>query len=344
MKVLVVKTSSLGDVVHTLPALTDASSALPDLRFDWLVEEAFAEIPAWHPAVANVIPIAIRRWRKDLVQSWSRGELTACRQRLAAADYDLVIDAQGLLKSAIPARWARAPIAGFDRQTVREPLAAFAYRFRYRVARDQHAVERTRSLFAQALGYTKPDAVGSYALDHARFGGVAANRPRVLFLHGTTRAAKHWPEPYWRSLCERAAAAGLEVVLPWGNAPERERAERIAEGVAGAAVLPRLALAEVAAQLLAADAVVAVDTGLAHLAAALDRPTVALYGPTSPRLVGTYGGNQIHLTAADSTGDGDASGIEPAEMATLTPALVWDALCGLLDQHPLDSRPRRITD
>lgn len=340
MRILIVKTSSLGDVVHTLPALTDAMRARPELRFDWLVEEGFAEIPAWHPAVGRVIPVAIRRWRKQPLASWRSGEPARCRAALRSANYELVIDAQGLIKSAWVARWARAPIAGLDRHSAREPLAAWAYRRPIEVPREMHAVERTRLLFAQALGYERSAVMGDYGIDRSRFAPIEHSAaPRVVFLHGTTRAEKHWPEVYWRQLAELVCGAGIEVLLPWGNAVEQARAHRIAAGLSGAQVLPKLALAGVAAELLAADAVVAVDTGLAHLAAALDRPVVALYGPTRPALVGTYGRSQVHLTADHGQQAQQPIDIEPREMAPLTPALVRAQLSTLLETTRLAGAP-----
>ena len=152
MKVLLVKTSSLGDVVHTLPALTDAQRAIPGIRFDWVVEEGFAEIPTWHPAVDQVIPVAIRRWRKSPWQTLRSGEWRRFKARLRETRYDLVIDAQGLLKSAWLTRYVKAPVAGLDRDSAREPLAARFYDRCYAVPREQHALERVRQLFAQALG------------------------------------------------------------------------------------------------------------------------------------------------------------------------------------------------
>lgn len=159
MRVLLVKTSSLGDVIHTLPALTDAARAIPGIQFDWVVEEGFAEIPAWHPAVARVIPVAIRRWRKNLWQTLRNGEWRRFKQRLKEVDYDLVIDAQGLLKSAWLTRYVgKTPVAGLDGDSAREPLASRFYRRAYPVAWGQHAVERTRQLFAQALDYPLPES------------------------------------------------------------------------------------------------------------------------------------------------------------------------------------------
>jgi len=305
VRVLLIKTSSLGDVVHTLPALTDAQRAIPGIQFDWVVEEGFAEIPAWHPAVAQVIPVAIRRWRKNLWQTLRSGEWRRFKARLRETRYDLVIDAQGLLKSAWLTRYVKAPVAGLDCDSAREPLASRFYDRRYAVPRDQHALERVRQLFAQALGYELPQGIGDYGLDRAQL-ATPGEEPYLLFLHGTTWPSKHWPEAYWRELAERMSAFGWAIRLPWGNAEEKARAERIAEGIAGASVLPRLNLGGVAKVVAGARACVAVDTGLGHLAAALDVPSISLYGPTLPGRVGAYGRSQVHLCASGpDAGKGD---------------------------------------
>lgn len=293
MRVLIIKTSSLGDVIHTLPALTDAAHAIPGIRFDWVVEEGFAEIPSWHPAVDQVIPVAIRRWRKNLWQTIKSGEWKAFKQRVRERKYDLVIDAQGLVKSAWLTRYVKAPVAGLDRYSAREGWASRFYDRRLSVATGQHAVERVRQLFAMALAYDLPEGIGNYGLDLERL-QLPPAAPYVVFLHGTTWATKHWPEAYWRELAERMGRRKLEVRLPWGNPAEKARAERIAQGLNNCQVLPKLNLAGVARVLAAAKACVAVDTGLGHLAAALDVPTISLFGPTNPGLTGAYGRTQIH--------------------------------------------------
>lgn len=293
MRVLIIKTSSLGDVIHTLPALTDAAHAIPGIRFDWVVEEGFAEIPSWHPAVDQVIPVAIRRWRKHLWQTVRSGEWKAFKQRLRERQYDLVIDAQGLVKSAWLTRYVKAPVAGLDRYSAREGWASRFYDRRLSVAVGQHAVERVRQLFAMALAYDLPEGIGRYGLDLERL-QLPPAAPYVVFLHGTTWTTKHWPEAYWRELAERMGRRRLEVRLPWGNPAEKARAERIAQGLSHCQVLPKLNLAGVARVLAAAKACVAVDTGLGHLAAALDVPTLSLFGPTNPGLTGAYGRTQIH--------------------------------------------------
>lgn len=305
MRVLLIKTSSLGDVVHTLPALTDAQQAIPGIRFDWVVEEGFAEIPGWHPAVAEVIPVAIRRWRKHPVQTLRSGEWRGFKARLREGRYDLVIDAQGLLKSAWLTRYVKAPVAGLDRDSAREPLAARFYDQAYAVPREQHALERVRQLFAQALKYPLPSGRGQYGLDRARL-KTPEGPPYVVFLHGTTWPSKHWPEAGWRQLAEQLSASGWAVRLPWGNEQERIRAERIATGLGNVQVLPKLNLAGVAGVIAGAQACVAVDTGLGHLAAALDVPCISLYGPTLPGRVGAYGQSQVHLCASGpDAGKGD---------------------------------------
>lgn len=297
MRILLIKTSSLGDVIHTLPALTDAQAAIPGIRFDWVVEENFAEIPVWHPAVAEVIPVAIRRWRKSPIKTLRSGEWQRFRKRLTKHKYDLVIDAQGLLKSALLTLGLKVPIAGLDKQSAREPLASRCYDKAINVPQGQHAVERVRQLFAQALHYRLPDSIGDYGLNRAWLANEQSPTDYVVFLHGTTWATKHWPELYWRQLAEQAVECGMQVKLPWGNDAEKARAERIAKRLPGVQVLPKLPLAGVATILAGARACVAVDTGLGHLAAALDVPTVSLYGPTNPGWSGAYGSSQLHLAS-----------------------------------------------
>ncbi|CAK9892482.1 MULTISPECIES: lipopolysaccharide heptosyltransferase I [Pseudomonas] len=296
MRVLLIKTSSLGDVIHALPALTDAARAIPGIRFDWVVEEGFAEIPSWHPAVDKIIPVAIRRWRKNLWQTFKSGEWRQFKQRLRESQYDLVIDAQGLVKSAWLTRYVKAPVAGMDRYSAREGLSSRFYDRRLSVERGQHAVERVRQLFALALGYNLPAGLGDYGLDLNRL-QLPPAAPFVVFLHGTTWATKHWPEAYWRQLAERLGQQGLQVRLPWGNPAEQARAERIAKGLNNCQVLPKLNLVGVARVLAAAKACIAVDTGLGHLAAALDVPTLSLFGPTNPGLTGAYGKSQVHIAS-----------------------------------------------
>ncbi|OED42821.1 lipopolysaccharide heptosyltransferase I [Endozoicomonas sp. (ex Bugula neritina AB1)] len=337
MKVLIVKTSSLGDVIHTLPALTDAAKAIPSIRFDWVVEENFAEIPSWHPAVDKVIPVAIRRWRKSLLRTWRSGEWSAFKKTLSSEKYDAIIDAQGLVKSAFLTRKAQGSTFGLDKDSAREPFASRFYDHPQTVSWDQHAVERIRQLFASSLGYTLPEHTGHFQLDKSHFDtGLIANTPYVVFLHGTTWPTKHWPENYWSNLAAKVNSSDFHVVLPWGNGRERVRAELIASTVDHATVLPKLSLAGVAGVITAAKAVVSVDTGLGHLTAALETPAVSLYGPTNPKKVGAYGANQIHLTLNDCPKDTYPQ-TDPELFAPMTPDFVFQSLKRLLSPRSLDS-------
>ena len=330
-RVLIVKTSSMGDVIHTLPALTDAAVAIPGIRFDWVVEEGFAEVPTWHPAVDKVIPVAIRRWRKSLLQTWKSGEWRRFKKQVGQHKYDAIIDAQGLLKSAFLLRYARGKRYGLDKESARESIASRFYHFPQHVDVNQHAVERVRKLFAKSLGYPIPTTTGKFLLNKSRFpSGLVQNTPYVVFIHGTTWATKHWPENYWCDLAQRVNKAGLHVVLPWGTEKEKNRAELIASACDQATVLPKLSLAEVAGVITEAKAAVAVDTGLGHLTAALETPAVSLYGPTSLVKVGAYGQNQKHLTVEECP-EGDFPTTDPEIFAPMTPEIVWSSLQPLIE-------------
>lgn len=297
VKVLLIKTSSLGDVFHTLPAIEDAWRQVPDLTIDWVVEEGFSDIPTWHPAVNHVIPVAWRRWRKHVLCKQHRREMSAFRQVIQRVDYDMVLDAQGLIKSALFTRMANGPKVGLSRDSCREPMAARFYQTRIPVPMGDHAIHRLRTLFSLALGYEIPSTF-SYGVQKDRWASPDITEPYQLFLHGTTWDTKLWPEAYWRELTEKVTSNNESVVLPWGNDEERQRAERIAEGIEGARVLPKLSLNELTAWLAHARAIVGVDTGLSHVAAALEVPAVAIYGATDSVLTGALGPN-MHVLNSD---------------------------------------------
>lgn len=302
MRVLIVKTSSMGDVLHTLPALTDAQQAIPGIQFDWVVEEGFAQIPFWHAAVDRVIPVAIRRWRKAWFSAPIKAERQTFRDAVRLQQYDAIIDAQGLVKSAaLVTRLARGIKHGMDWSTAREPLASLFYNRKHHIAKQQHAVERTRELFAKSLGYAKPQSQGDYAIaQHFLNRQNVDEEQYAVFLHATTRDDKHWPEANWRELISLLNNAGIRIKLPWGAPHEEARAKRLAEGFSYVDVLPRMSLEEVAGVLAGAKFVVSVDTGLSHLTAALDRPNITLYGPTDPGLIGGYGKNQVVCQAPEN--------------------------------------------
>lgn len=342
MHLLIIKTSSLGDVIHTLPALTDALHYYPHLQCNWVVEEAFAEIPNWHLAVKHVIPVALRRWRKQYWQTVRNGSWHQFTQTLTQQNYDKVIDAQGLLKSAFLTYKARGLRCGLDRHSAREPIAALAYQQRYHIPKNQHAVTRVRQLFAAALEYSVPNTPPDYGIIH-HFQPIPKSNDKqstLIFLHGTTWSTKHWPESYWLALAQKAIKTGFNVRVPWGNQAEYQRAQQIVSlNPKQISLIPKGRLHDIAMELAQAKAVVGVDTGLAHLAAALAVPSVTLYGATEPGRTGTYGQYQIHLQSnfpcapcfnKKCTYRG-LSTIFPACYEKLSVESVWEALCRIFE-------------
>ena len=295
MRVLLVKTSSLGDVVHNLPVASDIHRKFPDATIDWVVEESFAQIPRLHPAVADVIPVAVRRWRKSLLSPGTWREIGAYRRAATADFHDAVIDTQGLIKSALLARWASGHTNGHAADSAREPLAARLYQRRFSVDKRLHAVSRNRLLAAMALDYSLDDLPLDYGIAHlSRSPPLKADwlppGEYAVLLTATSRADKEWPEADWRALGDALADAGLASVLPGGSPAERTRAARLAGALGRAAAAPAMNLAELSRLLAGAALVVGVDTGLVHLAAALGRPTLALYCASDPSLTGVLAG------------------------------------------------------
>lgn len=298
MRILLVKTSSLGDVIHNLPVVSDLRRGFPDAQIDWCVEESFADIPRLHPEVSEVIPVAIRRWRKALARRTTWREIRNLRQRLGQTQYDAILDTQGLIKSAVIARMANGPHLGYDGEVAREPLAAWLYDKTFIIPPNAHAVERNRWLAAAAfdLPLDQPLEYGlSPAVVELRW---LKARPYAALLTATSRDDKLWDEANWIELSRLLLAAGTTPVLPSGSVIERQRAERIAAAAPGALVAPPLELRDLAILLGGAKLAIGVDTGLAHLAAALRVPTIALYVSTDPALTGVYGAGFVRNLGA----------------------------------------------
>ncbi|MGO8755107.1 MAG: lipopolysaccharide heptosyltransferase I [Gallionellaceae bacterium] len=299
LKILLIKTSSMGDVLHNLPVVTDICHHVPEVRIDWVVEENLSLLPELHPKVSRIFPVALRRWRK----TWwrSRAEIRDACRSLGEHPHDLALDTQGLLKSALLSRCSHATSHGFDWNSAREPLASLFYARTYCVEKKLHAVERNRRLAGLALGY-EPQGAADY--------GIRApdlmlpwlpREPYVVLLHATSRDDKLWDESSWMELGMHLAGTGLRAVLPWGNDQERSRGARLCAAIPGAVLAPRINLQEAAAMLGSARAAVGVDTGLSHLAAALGIPTVGIYTATDPGLTGLYAGDRaINLGGKNS--------------------------------------------
>jgi len=319
-----VKTSSLGDVVHNLPLVSDLRSIFPEVIIDWVVEEAFGAIPRLHPAVRRVIPVGLRRWRKSLLTAQSWREMAAFRRGLQAEAYDVVLDTQGLIKSGFIARQARLAArgrrCGYGAEAAREGLAARFYDAGFAIPKNLHAVERNRWLAAAALGY-----VADMPLDYGIAGQTAGTASLgwlpelayVVLLTATSSNAKLWPEQDWRKVAASLAQRGLTCILPAGTDAERQRATRLAQGMSLARVAPPLGIAEIASLCAGARLVIGLDTGLTHLAVALERPTVALFTATDPQLTGAYAGESAPSRVRNLGKPGAPPTADEASTATL---------------------------
>ena len=315
--VLIVRPSSLGDIVHALPVVHDIRQHRAGMSVDWVAEEMFVEVVALNRGVHAVIPVSLRRWRHAPLASATWREVAAFRRALRGRRYDFVLDLQEQVKGALIGALARGAVHGPDRASIREPAATLAYRRSHRIAPRQHLIDRCRELAGKALGY-EPVGPPRFELSVSPSDKLPPT-PFAVFVHSTSRDDKLWPEAHWRSLIVHFAGAGMTVLLPSGNAAESARSERLAHGIAGARVAARLSLSETASLLARADLVCGVDTGLVHLAAALGVPTIALFVTTDSELagVGRAGGH-----ARDIGGTGTLP----------SPEQVIDAAAGIM--HP----------
>jgi lipopolysaccharide heptosyltransferase I len=302
VKILIVKLSSLGDVVQTLPVLHDMRRGIPGAKLDWVVEEAFADLVRQAPAVERVLPYAQRRWRKDPWAAATRRERRAFWQSLRAQHYDAVIDFQGLIKSAWVARGARLTQDGFSATFGnRSELCAYEWPVRYLLGRAVpmttriHAVARYRLLAARALGY-EAGGLLEEAPVYPWTAQPSDSEPEVLFAHGTTRADNEWAEENWAALGRKFIAAGFRVLLPQASPREEQWAQRMAHALGnGASVLPRMGLAELLKLMGRCSGMAGVDSGVSHMGVALGLPVVQIFSQPRAWRAGPVG--QAHQCA-----------------------------------------------
>ena len=281
MKILIVKTSSMGDVVHALPVAYDIKQHYSNCQLDWIVEESFRDIPKLSPFVDQVKLTAFRRWRKEPLSARTRSEVSALKTQLEHEQYDLVLDIQGLLRSAWVARWTKSPrLIGYSFNTVRERLASFFYGEHLPLSEDMGAVRRYRAAAGLALDYVVDPTI-RFSLQAKEHPSIEPPFPYVALAVNTSRDSKLWPEDNWVLLSERLYRCGLGTILFWGNEKEKERVERLAQRMPQALIAPRTGLASTASALQRAQGLVGVDTGLSHLGAALGRPSVGIFVSTS---------------------------------------------------------------
>ena len=279
VRVLIVKLSSLGDVVHAMPAVMDIRAAFPNAQIDWVVERGFAPLVARCAAVNRVIPCEFRAWRKQPLSAQTHAQWRAFREGLQAQAYDAVIDLQGLTKSALVAWLAKLTLHG-QRYAMANQTEGSGYERPTRWVADVavtlpahiHAMTRSRVLCAEVLGYGL-SPVPRFGLGRAR----AQQPPCVVLVHGTSRADKEWPAAHWVALGQRLQQAGFALVLPHGSAQEQAHSEWLAQQLPGAQVWPRLSLDALTQRMAQCSGVVGVDSGLSHIAVALGLPHVQIY-------------------------------------------------------------------
>jgi len=282
MKILIVRTSSLGDLIHMLPAISDIKQHYPDATIDWVVEEAFTEIPLWHAAINRVIVVAHRRWRRSWWSEQSKAEREHALEQLRSVSYDLVLDMQGLMKSVWLVKAAHGVKHGVSWSSTREPLCAFFYDHRHRVKIWQPAVDRQRQLAALALGYT-PEGPPDFGLDHLISHEHKTDRvDYIVIMPSASRDNKLWPSEDWQAVFDRLQEAGLALRLLAGNDAERQRAQQLIGSRPNTTLQPKSTLTELATLLSGARLMVGLDSGLTHLAAAVGTDTIGIYKASTP--------------------------------------------------------------
>lgn len=285
MKVLLVRTSSMGDLIHTLPAIEDLSRHRPDIQLHWLCEEAFSDIARLHPFVRKIHLFSWRQWRKKLFSTETRQHLSTLKKALMAEKFDLVLDSQGLLKSAIPAKlMTKAPMVGLHRKSAKEPLASFFYQKTIQLKKNHNMIWQNRQLFAETFAYTVNHTevqFGAKVPENIVF--PIENKPYHVCIHAASRPEKLWPEALWIELMQRIhAQTGHHIYLTWGSEEEYHRSLRLAENTAFVHICPRMSLIQAASLLQNAESVVGVDTGLFHLGNVFSHPSVGIYTDSPP--------------------------------------------------------------
>jgi heptosyltransferase-1 len=302
MNILLVRVSSLGDVLHNMPIVADIRRRFPDANIDWVVEEGYVSLVRLNREVRHIIPFALRRWRKNLRDKAVRAEIGAFFRRLREVEYDYVFDTQGLLKTGVIMGAARirkggqkVGLANGSEGSGYEGISRIFHTKSIPLDPRTHAVARGRLVAGAALGYAV-DTPADFGLPD-----VSPNEPRpdwmpaepyAVYFHGTARDAKKWAPANWIALGRELAP--LTILLPWGSPKEKAEAEALAAAIPNARVLPQLPMADAVMLARRATLAIGVDTGLTHIAAAFSRPVVEIYcdsprwkteGNWSPRII-----------------------------------------------------------
>ena len=291
----------MGDLMHALPALTEAKEHFKEIEFDWVVDKSFSEVPKWHPAVNKIITTDHRNWKKQLLSPNSRKAFRSVIYEINSTNYDLVIDMQNNLKSAFVSFMCKHQVIGMDSKSVREYPAHLSYNKKISISKELHAITRQKILLSNALGYSTSSS-NDYGISDLEFKEPSFNLPNeyVTLVQNASWKTKQWSIPNWQLLVKHLDNSGIEMILPSGNEEEYQRALKISSFSEKAHVLRPLPLNQIAYIMKKAKFSVCSDTGLAHLSALVNTPSITLYGPTDTKLIGTEGKNQLHLVGSNN--------------------------------------------
>lgn len=284
-KILIIKSSSMGDVVHALPVAYDIKQAYPDCQLHWVVEESFTDIVTLSPYVDKYVTTAFRRWRKSVLDAGTRQEIAQVRQELKAEHYDIVIDLQGLMRSALVARWCGTESVGYAKDVIKEPMARYLYTRTQSLPVGLQPVRRYRAMAAAVLGYRIDAEHPHFGLRVRAMSPAGVTGPYAALAVNTSRPEKLWPNSRWIEVAQALHQdAHMQSVLFWGSQAEHERVQAIAQAVPEAVVMPRSSIRALAQAIAGARCLIGVDTGFAHLGAALAVPSVGVIVGTSAAL------------------------------------------------------------
>jgi heptosyltransferase I len=291
MRILLVKMSSMGDIIHNMPLVHDIKRHYPEAIIDWVVEESFVELARLNPLIHCVIAVGMRRWKKALFSKNTWLEFFKFKKNLCQVHYDAVLDTQGLIKSAVIAKLADGHSYGQDSNTAREALAGRLTNQPLAIPRNLHAISRNRLVGALALNYAVDDNSVTYDIQFnaESDASLTALLPKncIMLFHSTARDAKHWPNEYWIALGHYLNTNNYALALPWGSELEKQRANLIAASLKNAVVLPKLSIVQLASLMRNTKACIGLDTGLTHIAVALNIPTLAIFTDTHIWQAGT---------------------------------------------------------
>ena len=299
MKVLIIKLTSMGDLMHALPALTDAVKVNKEISFDWVVDENFSSVPKWHPNVDQVITTNHRTWKKQIFNQNSREAFKRSLKKINNSHYDVVVDMQNNIKSSFISALCNFDVHGMDASSVRELPAHWSYKHLYKIPKQLHAISRQRLLLSNCLNYKINEKIIDYGITKTNFDKPKVNLPNryVVLVHNASKANKLWPIKYWQEIINNLHTLGFSCVLPSGNKSEFHRAQKISTCSPHAYALEPMPLNNIAFIMDSSQGSICSDTGLAHLAALVGIPSITMYSVTDHKLIGTSGKNQKHIVS-----------------------------------------------